>query len=245
MNSAASLKAFCGRNGGIVCTSSNAGKVYDWAFERGTKLLFFPDQHLGRNTGVKKGIPLDEMAVWDYTKPFGRSAGTQSRSCERARVILWKGHLLGAPALFGRADREGARGAPGDQGDRAPGVHDGGRAGGGHGRLDGGASRGRSRRRRRARSGRSGRRSTSSRGWRGRTRTRRCSAWTRWCARARRCTASTPAYLAWALDELVEGEVLNRITVPQDVADPARLALERMLAAKPPAASAAAWEHAS
>ena len=57
MNSAAALKAFCGRNGGIVCTSSNASRVYDWAFERGEKILFFPDEHLGRNTGVAKGIP--------------------------------------------------------------------------------------------------------------------------------------------------------------------------------------------
>ena len=72
MNSAAALKAFCGKNGGIVCTSSNAPKVYDWAFERGQKLLFFPDQHLGRNTGLKRGIPLEEMAVWDYNLPYGR-----------------------------------------------------------------------------------------------------------------------------------------------------------------------------
>ena len=92
MNSAASLKAFCGRNGGIVCTSSNAPKVYDWAFERGSKLLFFPDQHLGRNTGLKKGIDLDDMAVWDYTLPFGSLGGNTVEQLERARVILWKGH---------------------------------------------------------------------------------------------------------------------------------------------------------
>jgi quinolinate synthase len=92
MNSAAALKAFCGRNGGIVCTSSNAPKVYDWAFERGSKVLFFPDQHLGRNTGIKKGIGLDEMAVWDYTLPFGSLGGNKLEQVERARVILWKGH---------------------------------------------------------------------------------------------------------------------------------------------------------
>jgi quinolinate synthase len=62
MNSAAALKAFCGRNGGIVCTSSNAGRVFDWAFARG-KNLFFPDEHLGRNTGVKTGIPTEQMVV--------------------------------------------------------------------------------------------------------------------------------------------------------------------------------------
>jgi len=92
MNSAASLKAFCGRNGGIVCTSSNAAKVYDWAFERGEKLLFFPDQHLGRNTGLKHGIPLEEMVVWDYTLPYGSLGGNTKEQLEQAKVILWKGH---------------------------------------------------------------------------------------------------------------------------------------------------------
>ncbi len=92
MNSAAALKAFCGKNGGIVCTSSNAPRVYDWAFERGRRILFFPDQHLGRNTGLKRGIPLEEMAVWDYTLPFGSLGGNAIQQLERARVILWKGH---------------------------------------------------------------------------------------------------------------------------------------------------------
>lgn len=89
MNSAASLKAFCGRNGGIVCTSSNAGRVFDWAFERGEKLFFFPDEHLGRNTGVKKGISVDEMVVWDPFQPLGGNTPEQLRN---ARVILWKGY---------------------------------------------------------------------------------------------------------------------------------------------------------
>src|SRR3712207_4171481 len=88
MNSAAALKAFCGRNGGIVCTSSNAGRVFDWAFERGEKLFFFPDEHLGRNTGVKKGIGLDEMVVWDPFRPLGGNTPEQLRA---ARVILRKG----------------------------------------------------------------------------------------------------------------------------------------------------------
>jgi quinolinate synthase len=92
MNSAASLKAFCGRNGGIVCTSSNAPKVYDWAFQRGRRVLFFPDQHLGRNTGLKRGIGLDEMPVWDYTLPYGSLGGNALEQLERSRVILWKGH---------------------------------------------------------------------------------------------------------------------------------------------------------
>ncbi|MDP9366323.1 MAG: quinolinate synthase NadA [Chloroflexota bacterium] len=89
MNSAAALKAFCGRNGGIVCTSSNAGRVFDWAFERGDKLFFFPDEHLGRNTGVAKGIGPDQMVVWDPFLPLG---GNTPEALRAARVILWKGY---------------------------------------------------------------------------------------------------------------------------------------------------------
>ena len=89
MNSAASIKAFCGRNGGIVCTSSNASRVYDWAFERGEKILFFPDEHLGRNTGVAKGIPLEKMVVWDPFQPLG---GNTAEALRDATLILWKGY---------------------------------------------------------------------------------------------------------------------------------------------------------
>ncbi|MGN6483974.1 MAG: quinolinate synthase NadA [Thermomicrobiales bacterium] len=89
MNSAASLKAFCGRNGGIVCTSSNASRVYDWAFERGDRVFFFPDEHLGRNTAVRKDIPLDQMVIWDPFQPLGGNTEEQLRN---ARVYLWKGY---------------------------------------------------------------------------------------------------------------------------------------------------------
>ncbi len=92
MNSAASLKAFCGQHGGIVCTSSNAAAVLKWAFERGQKVLFFPDQHLGRNTGVKLGVPQDEMQLWNYNKPFGSLGGMTPEDLDRARIILWQGH---------------------------------------------------------------------------------------------------------------------------------------------------------
>ncbi len=92
INSAASLKAFCGRHDGIVCTSSNARLVLKWGLERGQRVLFFPDQHLGRNTAVKLGIPLEEMAVWDYTLPPGSLGGNTIEQLQRARVILWKGH---------------------------------------------------------------------------------------------------------------------------------------------------------
>ena len=92
MNSAASLKAFCGRHGGIVCTSSNAPAVLKWAFERGEKVLFFPDQHLGRNTGAKMGVPLDVMPLWNFNKPFGSLGGLTESQLDAARVILWQGH---------------------------------------------------------------------------------------------------------------------------------------------------------
>ena len=72
MNSTAAIKAFCGEHGGLVCTSSNAGAAFEWAFARGKRILFLPDQHLGRNTGYAMGIPLDEMAVWD---PWGLQGG--------------------------------------------------------------------------------------------------------------------------------------------------------------------------
>jgi quinolinate synthase len=89
MNSAASLKAFVGEREGIVCTSSNAPKTFEYAFERGDKVLFFPDQHLGRNTGFEMGIPLDEMVLWNWRRPDG---GLTKEQIERAKVILWQGH---------------------------------------------------------------------------------------------------------------------------------------------------------
>jgi quinolinate synthase len=89
INSAADLKAFCGRHGGIVCTSSNARHTLEWGLGRRPKILFFPDQHLGRNTGYRMGIPLDEMAVWDFDQPLG---GLTPAALRRAKMILWKGY---------------------------------------------------------------------------------------------------------------------------------------------------------
>lgn len=88
INSAADLKAFCGRHQGIVCTSTNARHVLDWAFSQREKVLFFPDQHLGRNTGYSMGIGLDEMVVWDYDRPMG---GLTAEQIKQAKIILWKG----------------------------------------------------------------------------------------------------------------------------------------------------------
>ena len=90
INSAASLKAFCGRHGGIVCTSSNAAAVLKWAFARTSRVLFFPDQHLGRNTALKMGITNDQMPVWNpFDSDFG---GNSEDALRRSKVILWKGH---------------------------------------------------------------------------------------------------------------------------------------------------------
>jgi len=90
INSAASLKAFCGRNGGIVCTSSNAAAVLKWAFARTSRVLFFPDQHLGRNTAYAMGIPLEQMPVWN---PLADDLGgnTEER-LTASKVLLWQGH---------------------------------------------------------------------------------------------------------------------------------------------------------
>ena len=89
INSTAAIKAFCGERGGMVCTSSSARAAFEWAFQRGKRILFLPDQHLGRNTGFAMGIPLEEMAVWD---PWGLQGGQTKEKLASSRVLLWKGH---------------------------------------------------------------------------------------------------------------------------------------------------------
>ena len=106
MNSTAAIKALCGRNNGIVCTSSNAPATFKWAFERGERILFLPDQHLGRNTAVKLGIGLDEMLVWNPFKPLG---GHTAEELQSAKVILWQGHCS-VHTRFSVAQIEEARG---------------------------------------------------------------------------------------------------------------------------------------
>jgi quinolinate synthase len=90
VNSAASLKAFCGRHGGIVCTSSNARAALQWAFAHRSRVLFFPDQHLGRNTARAMGVPLEQMPVWDQRQD--RLGGNAPEAIRNSRVILWRGH---------------------------------------------------------------------------------------------------------------------------------------------------------
>jgi quinolinate synthase len=89
MNSTATIKAFCGEHGGLVCTSSSARAAFEWAYARGRRILFLPDQHLGRNTGYAMGIPLEEMAVWD---PWGLQGGQTKEILAASRILLWKGH---------------------------------------------------------------------------------------------------------------------------------------------------------
>ncbi len=231
MNSAAALKAFCGRNGGIVCTSSNAPKVYDWSFERGSKVLFFPDQHLGRNTGVKKGIGLEEMAVWDYTLPYGSLGGNTLEQLERAKVILWKGHCS-VHLRFSVAQVEKARrDYPGVQVIVHPEC-----------RLEvvqaadmDGSTEFITRTITEAPAG-----ST----WAVGTEINLVSRLARenpdktvFCLDPVVCPCATmfrihPAYLAWALDELAEGRIVNQVQVEAETAKYARIALERMLAVK-------------
>ena len=89
MNSTAAIKSFTGEHGGSICTSSNAAAVMKWAFTQGGKVLFLPDEHLGRNTGYRMGLPLEEMVVWD---PYQELGGASPEAIRRARVILWKGY---------------------------------------------------------------------------------------------------------------------------------------------------------
>jgi quinolinate synthase len=107
MNSTAAIKAFTGEHGGSVCTSSNAAEVMKWAFEIGEKVLFLPDEHLGRNTGYRMGIPLEQMIVWDPYQEFG---GNTPEAIRDARFILWKGycsvHQRFTPQQVGRVRRE-------------------------------------------------------------------------------------------------------------------------------------------
>ncbi|MBB6553015.1 quinolinate synthase [Nonomuraea rubra] len=113
MNSSADIKAFCGRNGGAVCTSSNARRALDWAFEQGRKVLFLPDQHLGRNTAVlEMGMSLDDCVVWNPHRPNG---GLTQEELERARMILWRGHC----SVHGRFTAESVD----DVRERIPGVN--------------------------------------------------------------------------------------------------------------------------
>jgi len=234
MNSSAALKAFCGEHGGIVCTSSNAEAVLRWAFERGRRVLFFPDQHLGRNTAKAMGIALDEMCLWDPHQPMGGCDGERLR---KARVILWHG-FCSVHKRFTVEQIELAR-------SRHPGVHvvvhpectmevvdaaD-----------ESGSTDAICRRIRGAAAG-----STFAIGTEINLVLRLANEHpelTIFCLDSIVCPCSTmyrihPSYLAWVLESLERGETVNRIAVPEAIAEPARIALERMLRLRPDASGA-------
>ena len=229
MNSSAAIKGFCGRNGGIVCTSSNAEVVLEWAFERGHRVLFFPDQHLGRNTALTMGIDLEEMPLWNPHRPLGNNTAEE---LSEAKVILWQGfcsvHKRFTPAQIdkARAEHPDVRvivhpecpaetvAAADESGSTAyitkaiaEAVEPTTFAIGTEINL-----------------------------------VQRLAAehpeHTIFCLDPVVCPCSTmyrihPGYIAWVLESLLAGQVINQISVGAEVAEPARVSLTRMLAAKP------------
>ncbi|MUN62994.1 quinolinate synthase NadA [Kocuria sediminis] len=229
MNSSAALKAFCGRHGGIVCTSSNAATVLEWAFERGRRVLFFPDQHLGRNTAKAMGIPLEQMPMWNPRHDLGGSTAEQLAD---AKVILWHG-FCSVHRRFTVAQIEQARA-------EHPGVRvivhpecpmpvvDAADESGSTDHI-----------RKAVEAAEPG--STFAIGTEINLVNRLADEHpehTIFCLDPVICPCSTmyrihPGYLAWVLEELVAGRVINRIAVDATTARDAEVALERMLAALP------------
>ncbi|MGZ3583212.1 MAG: quinolinate synthase NadA, partial [Ktedonobacterales bacterium] len=229
MNSAANLKAFCGRNGGIVCTSSNAAKVLQWAFARGRRVLFFPDEHLGRNTALGLGIPESQIVVWDQRKDFGGI--DDDATLLDAKVILWKGwcstHQRFTPEQIAEARQQ------------YPGVrvvvhpecrHDVVAAADLNGSTEYIIK--------------VVEESPAGTIWAIGTEVNLVKRLaqehpdkTIFCLDPIVCPCSTmyrihPAYLAWVLEELVEGRVVNQVSVDGETAEWAKVALDRMLANK-------------
>jgi quinolinate synthase len=215
-----------GRHGGAVCTSSNARAVLDWAFSRKPRALFFPDQHLGRNTGYRMGIPLERMSVWD---PYEDEGGVSRQALEGCRILLWKGHC----SVHNRftpemVDRRRAQ-IPGVQvivhpecrfevAQKADAI------GSTEGIL------------------KTVRESPAGSRWAVGTELNMVSRMARELAPERQvvslddcfCVCSTmaridPPHLLWALENLVEGRVVNQVRVPEETARHARVALDRML----------------
>jgi quinolinate synthase len=226
MNSSAALKALVGREGGAVCTSSNARAVLDWAFRQKSRVLFLPDQHLGRNTGYRMGIPLERMIVWD---PFEDAGGVSDAALRECRLLLWKGHC----SVHNRftpemVDRRRAQ-VPGVQvivhpecrfevAQKADAI------GSTEGIL------------------KTVRESPSGTKWAVGTELNMVSRMAREMAPERQvvslddcfCVCSTmaridPPHLLWSLESLAAGEVVNQVRVPDRIARDARVALDRML----------------
>ncbi|MFF5793832.1 quinolinate synthase NadA [Paeniglutamicibacter sp. NPDC012692] len=229
MNCSAALKAFVGKHGGIVCTSSNAATVLEWAFERGQRVLFFPDQHLGRNTAKAMGVPLEQMPMWNPRKPLG---GNDAQTLLDSRVILWHG-FCSVHRRFNTAQIDKARiDFPGVQVIVHPEcpmeVVDAADAAGSTDYI-----------RKAVAAAPAG--STFAIGTEVNMVNRLAAEYpqhTIFCLDPVICPCSTmyrihPGYLAWVLEALVRGEVLNQIVVAPEVAADARVALDRMLAARP------------
>ncbi|BCW59308.1 quinolinate synthase NadA [Arthrobacter sp. StoSoilB20] len=229
MNSSAALKAFCGRNGGIVCTSSNAKVVLEWAFERGQRVLFFPDQHLGRNTAKALGVPLEQMPMWNPRKELG---GNDEQVLLDSRVILWHG-FCSVHKRFNVGQIEKAR-------QDFPGVNVIVHPECPMEVVDAADSAGSTDFIKKAIAAAT-EPTTFAIGTEINMVNRLAAEnpqHTIFCLDPVICPCSTmyrihPGYLAWVLEELVEGRIVNRITVDDSVQDNAKIALERMLAAKP------------
>lgn len=228
VNSAAALKAFCGRNGGIVCTSSNAAAVLRWAFERGERVFFFPDQHLGRNTGVAMGIPQSEMTLWDYDWPFDDLGGNRIERLRQSRIVLWQGHC----SVHARFNVEQIRQARAEHPDVQVVVHP-------ECPLEvvqAADCAGSTEFIMRAVTD-----SPAGSTWAIGTETNLVQRLAHenpdklvFCLDPIICPCSTmyrvhPAYLCWVLEELAEGRIVNQIQVDAETAHWARIALERML----------------
>ena len=227
MNSTAALKAFCGANGGLVCTSSNAGAALTWAFHQREKALFFPDQHLGRNTAIKMGMSVEDTVVWDPFQPMG--GNTEEELC-RARVILWKGHCSVHKRFTVEQIQEARKSHSGIQVMVHPECElevvqaaD----------FDGSTER----------IIQTVKASPPGSKWAIGTEINLVNRLAHeqpdkliFCLDPVVCPCATmyrihPAYLAWVLEELVHGRVVNRIAVDEGIAHWAKVALERMLAA--------------
>jgi quinolinate synthase len=229
MNSSAALKAFCGRNGGIVCTSSNAKLVLEWAFERGQRVLFFPDQHLGRNTAKAMGVPLEQMPMWNPRKELG---GNDEQALLDSRVILWHG-FCSVHKRFNVGQIEKARA-------EFPGVNVIVHPECPMEVVDAADSAGSTDFIKKAIAA-AAEPTTFAIGTEINMVNRLAAEYpqhTIFCLDPVICPCSTmyrihPGYLAWVLEELVEGRIVNRITVDEAVQDNAKIALERMLAARP------------
>ena len=226
MNCTAALKALVGENGGAVCTSSNARKVLEWAFHRGERVLFFPDQHLGRNTGLTMGFTEEQMPVWDPFKPQG---GNSIDTYRRAKIILWKGHC----SVHARFTVQQIQEARAKYPDIKIVVHpectkEVVQAADSFGSTE--------------QISKVIRESPPGSKWGVGTEVNLVHRLAEehpdkliFCLDPVVCPCSTmyrihPAYLAWVLEGLVEGKVINQVDVPEETAKLAKLALDRMLA---------------